>query len=67
VGSALETSRELSLIPREEMFLPKLRVFRTVTRLTAAILCIGMVILSIFNSYGFKRLAETSDGSSAIA
>lgn len=45
VGSALELRGDLNLIPRNELFLPRLRVCRLVTRLTTIVLSVIMILL----------------------
>lgn len=60
VGNALEEVGETSLVPREELFLPRLRVLRTFARLTAVILCLCMILLSAFYAHGYSNLEETA-------
>jgi Tfp pilus assembly PilM family ATPase len=67
VGNALEESGELSLVPREELFLPRIRLLRTVSRLTAGLLCVGMLLLTAFYIVGFRKLEEPAKTSEAIA
>lgn len=67
-GLALEEEGKLSLIHREDMFLPRLQVLRTITRFTAGILCLVMILLSLFYWRAVtklketKRISETIDG-----
>ncbi len=67
LGNALEEEGEVSLVPKEELFLPRLRVIRTVCRLTAAVLCLTMALLTFFYQNGFDNLKQTSDYSDTLA
>lgn len=67
LGNALEEEGEVSLVPKEELFLPRLRVIRTVCRLTAAVLCLTMALLVFFYRSGYDNLEQTADYSDTLA
>ncbi len=67
IGNGLEEAGETSLVPKEELFLPRLRVFRIAARLTAVILCLCMILLSAFYAHGYANLAETANISETVS
>gem|GEM_PF-3081533 len=67
LGNAIEEQGEVSLVPKEELFLPRLRLIRTVCRLTAAVLCLTMALLVFFYRNGYENLEQTADKSDALA
>ena len=67
LGNAIGEQGEISLVPKEELFLPRLRVIRTVCRLTAAVLCLTMALLVFFYRNGYDNLEQTADYSDTLA
>ena len=66
LGNALEERGDLSLVPKEELFLPRLRMLRAVVRVTAAVLLLGMILLTVFYTFGFKKLENAARISEAV-
>ena len=54
-STALELKGDLSLVPKEELFLPRLRLFRSITRLTTGVLTLIMILLGVFYNINLHK------------